>query len=67
MKRRRLIVLTLAVLLLAVVLLTGISQWSDSTAGENAAYYAADAARVSGNIDRGVIARGEYLDRKSVV
>jgi len=58
---RRLIVLTLAVLLLGVALLTGISRWSDSTAGENEAYYAADTAALSGNIDRGLVARGEYL------
>jgi mono/diheme cytochrome c family protein len=63
MKGRRLIVLALAVLLLAVALLAGISQRSDSTAGENEAFYAADAAALSGNADRGLIARGEYLAR----
>jgi alcohol dehydrogenase (quinone), cytochrome c subunit len=61
MKWRRLIVLTLAVVLLAVVLLAGISQWSDSMAGENDPFYAADASTLSGNIDRGLIGRGEYL------
>jgi mono/diheme cytochrome c family protein len=59
--RRRLLVLTPAVLLLAVGLLAGISQWSDSTAGENGAYYASDTAAPSGNIDRALLARGEYL------
>jgi alcohol dehydrogenase (quinone), cytochrome c subunit len=41
--------------------LVGISQWSDSTAGEKDSFYSADAARLSGNIDRGLIIRGEYL------
>jgi len=48
-------------MLLAVVLLAAISQWSDSMAGENEAFYAVDASTLSGNIDRGLIARGEYL------
>jgi mono/diheme cytochrome c family protein len=61
MNRRRLIVLAVAVMLLAVVLLAAISQWSDSMAGENEAFYAVDASTLSGNIDRGLIARGEYL------
>jgi mono/diheme cytochrome c family protein len=61
MKWRRLVVVTLAVMVLAVVLLAGISRWSDSMAGEKDAFYAADAATLSGNIDRGLIARGEYL------
>jgi len=43
------------------MLLAGISQWSDSMAGENDAFYAADASPLSGNTDRGLIARGEYL------
>ena len=47
--------------LLAVVVLAGISHESDSRAGEQDSSYAADAAMLSGNIDPGVIARGEYL------
>jgi alcohol dehydrogenase (quinone), cytochrome c subunit len=61
MKRRKLAIVTLAVLLLAVVLLAGISHWSDSVTGENEAYYAADASALSGNVDQALIARGEYL------
>jgi len=57
----RLVVPTLGVTLLAVVVLAGISHKSDSMAGENDSFYAADAATLSGNIDAGVIARGEYL------
>lgn len=58
---RRLTVRSLGVALLAVVLLAAISQWSDSTAGEKASFYSADAATLSGNIDRRLIAQGEYL------
>jgi mono/diheme cytochrome c family protein len=61
MNWRRLVVPALGAALLAVALLAGVSHWSDSTAGENGAFYAADAAALSGNIDRGIIARGEYL------
>jgi len=43
------------------VLLAGISQWSDSMVGETGSFYAADASTLSGNTDRGLIARGEYL------
>jgi mono/diheme cytochrome c family protein len=57
----RLLVVTFAMMLLGVGLLTGISHWSDSRAGENDSFYAADAHTLSGNIDQGVIARGEYL------
>ena len=74
MSLRRLTVLTLAVGLVAVVLLAGISYWSDSMAGESGSSYAADAAALAGKIDPTLIARGEYLaklgdcgDRKSVV
>jgi mono/diheme cytochrome c family protein len=55
------VVLTLAVLLAAVVLLAGVSQWSDSTAGESASFYAADAAALSANTDQALVTRGEYL------
>jgi len=61
MSPRRVIVLTLAVLLLAVVLLAGISHWSDSMAGERDSFYAADASTLSGNVDPGLITLGEYL------
>jgi alcohol dehydrogenase (quinone), cytochrome c subunit len=61
MNWRRLIVLTLAVMLLAVLLLAGVSRWSDSMSGENDSFYAADASALSGNIDRRLITRGEYL------
>jgi alcohol dehydrogenase (quinone), cytochrome c subunit len=63
MKRRRLIALALAMMLLALVLLVGIAQWSDSTAGESNSFYAADAAALSGNVDRALVERGEYLAR----
>jgi alcohol dehydrogenase (quinone), cytochrome c subunit len=58
---RRLSVLAIAVALLGVALLAGISQWSDSTAGEKDSFYAADASTLAGNIDQGLVARGEYL------
>ena len=61
MNWRRLTVRILAVMLAALVLLVGISQWSDSTAGEKDSFYSADAAALSGNVDRGLITRGEYL------
>jgi alcohol dehydrogenase (quinone), cytochrome c subunit len=61
MNWRRLFVVAVVVVLLAVALLVGVSHWSDSTAGEKDSFYAADASALSGNIDRGVIARGEYL------
>jgi alcohol dehydrogenase (quinone), cytochrome c subunit len=61
MNWRRLCVLTFAAAILAVVLLAGISHWSDSTAGEKDSFYSADASTLSGNIDRGLITRGEYL------
>jgi len=48
-------------MLLAVGLLAGISRWSDSMAGERDSFYAADASTLSGNSDRVLIARGEYL------
>jgi alcohol dehydrogenase (quinone), cytochrome c subunit len=63
MNWRRLLAVTVVVMLLAVALLAGISHWSDTMAGENEAYYAADAATLSGKTDRGLIARGEYLAR----
>jgi mono/diheme cytochrome c family protein len=63
MNWRKLCVLTFAVALLAVVLLAGISHWSDSMAGEKDSFYAVGAATSRGNIDREVIARGEYLAR----
>jgi alcohol dehydrogenase (quinone), cytochrome c subunit len=61
MSWRRLIVLTFAMALLAVMLMAGLSHWSDSMAGENDSYYAADTAALSGHIDQSLIARGEYL------
>jgi mono/diheme cytochrome c family protein len=61
MNWRRLLLVTFAMALLGVALLAGISHWSDSMAGENEAYYAGDASTLSGNADREVIARGEYL------
>jgi mono/diheme cytochrome c family protein len=61
MNWRRLIVATFVVVLLAVALLAGVSHWSDATAGEKDSFYAADASELSGTVDRGVIARGEYL------
>jgi mono/diheme cytochrome c family protein len=60
MNWRRITVLAI-VGLLAIGLLAGISHWSDSTAGESASFYAADTSALSGNIDRGLISRGEYL------
>ena len=63
MRLRRLAVRTLAVALVGVVLLAGISRWSDSTAGDSDSSYATDAASLSGNVDKGLIARGEYLAR----
>ena len=44
MSLRRLTVLALAVMLVAVVLLAGISYWSDSMAGDSDSSYAADAS-----------------------
>jgi alcohol dehydrogenase (quinone), cytochrome c subunit len=61
MKWRRLIVIAFVVMLLAVGLLAGISRWSDSMAGERDSFYAADASTLSGNSDRALITRGEYL------
>jgi mono/diheme cytochrome c family protein len=61
MSPRRLIVVTLAALLLAVVLLAGIPHWSDSMAGERDSFNAADTSTLSGNVDPGLITRGEYL------
>jgi mono/diheme cytochrome c family protein len=61
MSPRRLIVVTLAALLLAVVLLAGIPHWSDSMAGERDSFYSADTSTLSGNVDPGLITRGEYL------
>jgi alcohol dehydrogenase (quinone), cytochrome c subunit len=61
MSPRRLIALTLAILLLAIALLAGISHWSDSTAGERDSFYAAEASALSGTVDPGLITRGEYL------
>jgi mono/diheme cytochrome c family protein len=61
MSWRRLTVRALAVMLVALVLLAGISRWSDSVVGEKDSYYSADALTLSGNIDRGLITRGEYL------
>jgi alcohol dehydrogenase (quinone), cytochrome c subunit len=60
-KWRKLIVPTVAALLLVVVLLAGLSYWSDSMTGESAEYYATDASALSGHIDAGLITRGEYL------
>jgi alcohol dehydrogenase (quinone), cytochrome c subunit len=61
MKWRRLVVAALAVMIVALVLLAGISRWSDSIAGEKDSFYAADASALSGSIDRALITRGEYL------
>src|SRR3984957_10363198 len=61
MNRRRLLVVTFVVMLLAVVLLAGVSYWSDSMAGEKDSFYAADASTLSGNIDQRLVTRGEYL------
>ena len=61
MSPRRLILLTLAVLLLAVVLLAGIAHWSDLRAGERDFFHAPDAPTLSESIDPGLITRGEYL------
>jgi mono/diheme cytochrome c family protein len=61
MNWRRILVLACGVMLLALGLLAGISQWSDSTAGESDSFYAADASARSGSMDRELIARGEYL------
>jgi mono/diheme cytochrome c family protein len=61
MKWRRLTARILAVMLVAVLLLIGISQWSDSTAGEKNSYYSADASALSGTADPGLVTRGEYL------
>jgi mono/diheme cytochrome c family protein len=63
MSRRRLLLVTFVVLLLALALVAGISHWSDSMAGENDSFYTADASALSGNVDRAVIARGGYLAR----
>ena len=63
MNWRRVLVVGVAAMLLAVAMLAGISHWSDSMAGENDSFYAADATTLSGNIARTVIARGEYLAR----
>src|ERR1700732_5256234 len=61
MNWRRFIALSFAALLLGIALLAGISHWSDSTAGENDSFFAADASALSGSIDQGLITRGEYL------
>jgi alcohol dehydrogenase (quinone), cytochrome c subunit len=61
MSRGGLLVVAVAVMLVMLALVAGISRWSDSMAGENAAFYAAQASRLSGNIDHGLITRGEYL------
>jgi alcohol dehydrogenase (quinone), cytochrome c subunit len=61
MKRRRVVVLVFTVPLLGLALLAGISQWSDSIAGEKDSFYAADASTLSGNIDHALLVRGEYL------
>jgi mono/diheme cytochrome c family protein len=61
MNWRRLAIRILAIALVGLVLLIGISQWSDSTAGEKDSVYSADAAALSGNVDQGLITRGEYL------
>src|SRR5579862_8554126 len=58
---RRFTVLTLAVMLVALALLAGISRLSDSMVGEKDSFYSADASTLSGNIDQGLIARGGYL------
>jgi alcohol dehydrogenase (quinone), cytochrome c subunit len=63
MNWRKLIALAFGLALLAVALLAGISHWSDSMAGEKNSLYAADASTLSGNMDPGVVARGEYLAR----
>ena len=61
MSLRRLTVLALAVALVAVVLLAGVSYWSDSMAGESDSAYAADTSTLSGKVDPALITRGEYL------
>jgi mono/diheme cytochrome c family protein len=61
MKWRTRVVPTIAVLLFAVVLLAGVSYWSDSTVGDKDVFYAANVATLSGNIDQGLVTRGEYL------
>jgi mono/diheme cytochrome c family protein len=61
MNWRKRAVLVVAAMLLALALLAGISQWSDSTAGERDSSYAAEAAAFAGSPDRELIARGEYL------
>ena len=61
MSWRRLVVRLLAVMLVGVVLLAGISRWSDATVGEKDPSYSADATALAGKIDRGLITRGEYL------
>jgi alcohol dehydrogenase (quinone), cytochrome c subunit len=61
MSLRRLTVLALAVVLVAVVLLAGVSYWSDSMAGESDSSYAADTSTLSGKVDPALIIRGEYL------
>jgi mono/diheme cytochrome c family protein len=61
MSLRRLTVLALAVVLVAVVLLAGVSYWSDSMAGESDSSYAADTSTLSGKVDPALITRGEYL------
>ena len=48
-------------ILVAVVLLAGISHWSDSMVGEQDSAYSTAAAALSGNIDQALITRGEYL------
>jgi alcohol dehydrogenase (quinone), cytochrome c subunit len=63
LNRRGLLLVTFVVLLLAEALVAGISYWSDSMAGESGSSYASDASTLSGNVDRAVIARGEYLAR----
>jgi alcohol dehydrogenase (quinone), cytochrome c subunit len=61
MNWRRLVVPILGVAILAVMVLAGISYWSDSTAGENDSYYTADSAALSGPVDPSLLAGGEYL------
>ena len=61
MSLQRLTVLALAVVLVAVALLAGVSYWSDSMAGESDSSYAADTSTLSGKVDPALITRGEYL------